>query len=134
MLRLDHVLGRPGRDGTKAPSGDALIEISIRPHPVFRREGANLVMDLPVSAPDAILGGKVEAKTPDGPVTLNVPAGSNSGAMLRLKGRGLAQPGGQRGDLMARVMVMLPDPPDPELTKFAETWRRDRPYSPAKRR
>jgi DnaJ-class molecular chaperone len=125
--------GRPGRDGTPAPAGDVLIEMSIRPHPVFKREGGNLVMDLPVSVPDAVLGGKVEARTPEGPVTLSVPPGSNSGAVLRLKGRGLAQGPGKRGDLLARLVVTLPDAPDAELTSFAEAWRRDRPYSPKRR-
>lgn len=125
---------RAGRDGRSGPSGDALIELSIRPHPVFRREGDNLVMDLPVSVPDAVLGGKVEAQTPEGPVTLRVPAGSNTGSTLRLKGRGLTQADGQRGDLLARVAVTLPEKPDAELTRFAESWRKDRPYSPSKRR
>ncbi|HEX4180181.1 MAG TPA: J domain-containing protein [Caulobacteraceae bacterium] len=122
--------GAPGRAGP----GDALIELSIRPHPVFRREGDSLVMDLPVSVPDAVLGAKVEAPTPDGPVTLTVPRGSNAGSTLRLKGRGLPTPGGgARGDLLARVQIMLPDPPDPELERFAETWRKQRPYSPRKK-
>ena len=121
--------GSPGRAG----AGDALIELAIKPHPVFKREGDHLVMDLPVSAPDAILGGKVEAPTPDGPVTLTVPAGANSGSTLRLKGKGLAEPNGRRGDLLARLVVTLPDVPDPELKAFAETWRAERPYSPKKR-
>jgi DnaJ-class molecular chaperone len=121
--------GAPGRAGP----GDALIEIGIRPHPVFRREGDQLVMDLPVSVPDAVLGGKVQAETPDGPVTLNVPKHSNSGRTLRLKGRGLSDGQGRRGDLLARLVVTLPEPPDPELEKFAETWRTERPYTPRRR-
>jgi DnaJ-class molecular chaperone len=119
--------GAPGRAGP----GDALIELVVRPHPVFRREGDGLVMDLPVSAPDAILGGKVEAPTPEGPVTLTIPKHSNSGAVLRLKGRGLPDPKtGKRGDLLAKLVVMLPDKPDPELERFAETWAKSRPYTP----
>lgn len=125
--------GRPGRDGTKAPNGDALIELSIRPHRVFRREGVNLVMDLPISVPDAVLGGKVEAMTPEGPVTLSVPPGSNSGSTLRLKERGLVHAPGKRGDLLARLVVTLPDASDPQLVQFAETWRRERPYTPRRR-
>ncbi|MDB5455278.1 MAG: molecular chaperone DnaJ [Caulobacter sp.] len=121
--------GAAGRSGP----GDALIELAIKPHPVFKREGDLLVMDLPVSVPDAVLGGKVEAPTPDGPVTLTVPKGSNSGATLRLKGRGLADAKGKRGDLLARLMVTLPDTPDPDLVKFAEAWRKDRPYAPKRR-
>ena len=90
-------------------------------------------MDLPVSVPDAVLGGKVTAPTPDGPVTLSVPKGSNSGQTLRLKGRGLADGQGGRGVLLARLVVTLPDPPDPELEAFAETWRKERPYTPKRR-
>jgi DnaJ-class molecular chaperone len=122
--------GAPGRAGP----GDALIEIGIRPHPVFKREGDQLVMDLPVSVPDAVLGGKVQADTPDGPVSLNVPKGSNSGRTLRLKGRGLSDGQGGRGDLLARLVVTLPDEPDPELQQFAEKWRAERPYTPRLRR
>jgi DnaJ-class molecular chaperone len=122
--------GAPGRAGP----GDALIEILIRPHPIFRREGEQLVMDLPVSVPDAVLGGKVQAETPDGPVSLNVPKGANSGQTLRLKGRGLSDGQGRRGDLLARLVVTLPDTPDPELQAFAEAWRAERPYTPRRRR
>lgn len=121
--------GAPGRGG----AGDALIELALKPHPVFRREGEALVMDLPVSVPDAVLGGKVTAPTPDGPVTLSVPKGANSGQTLRLKGRGLADAQGRRGDLLARLVVTLPDGPDPALEAFAETWRNERPYSPRRK-
>ena len=116
--------GAQGRAGT----GDALIELSFRPHPVFRREGDALVFDLPVSVPDAVLGGRIEAPTPEGPVALSIPKGSNSGATLRLKGKGLADGRGGRGDLLARLVVTLPDVTDPALESFAEEWRRDRPY------
>ena len=128
MLRLKGQ-GAPGRGG----AGDALIELSIRPHAVFRREGDALIMDLPISAPDAILGGKIQAPTPEGAVSLTVPKGSNSGAILRLKGRGLSEGNGRRGDLLARLVVTLPDTPDDELVAFAEAWRRDRPYTPKRR-
>ena len=122
--------GSPGRGGP----GDALIELNIRPHPIYRREGEMLVMDLPISVPDAVLGAKVEAPTPEGPVTLTVPKGANSGQMLRLKGRGLASvQGGPRGDLLARLQVMLPDGPDEALEKFAEKWRKERPYAPRRK-
>ena len=121
--------GNQGRGG----HGDALIELAITPHPVFKREGANLVMDVPISIPDAVLGGKVEAPTPDGAVTLTVPKGANSGQTLRLKGRGLGDGSGKRGDLLARLMVALPDMPDADLEAFAETWRRERPYSPRRK-
>lgn len=121
--------GSPGRSGP----GDAMIDLSIRPHPVFKREGETLVMDLPVSVPDAVLGGKVQAPTPDGAVTLTVPKGANSGQALRLKGKGLSNNLGKRGDLIARIVLMLPETPDPELETFAERWRSERPYSPRRR-
>jgi DnaJ-class molecular chaperone len=122
--------GATDRGGT----GDALIEIGFKPHPIYRREGDLLVMDLPVSVPDAVLGGKVAAPTPDGTVSLTVPKGSNSGATLRLKGRGLPSgKTGQRGDLMARLMITLPETPDAELEHFAEEWRRERPYTPRRK-
>ncbi len=123
--------GAPGRAGP----GDALIELVLRPHSLYRREGDSLVMDLPVSIPDAVLGAKVEAPTPDGPVSLTIPKGSNAGGTLRLKGRGLYDArGGRRGDLLARLVLVLPDKPDAELEHFAEQWRSARPYKPRVRR
>ena len=121
--------GEAGRGG----KGDALIELVIRPHPVFRKEGEQLMMDLPVSIPDAVLGGRVQAPTPDGPVSISVPKGANSGQSLRLKGKGLADGRGGRGDLIARIQLMLPDAPDPQLEAFAARWREDRPYAPRRR-
>ena len=120
--------GAPGRG---AENGDALIELKIEAHPVYRREGADLTMDLPVSVPDAVLGGKVRVPTPEGVVQMTVPKGSNSGQVLRLKGRG-AFAGGKRGDLLAKLVVTLPDDQDDVLVKFAEEWRAKRPYAPGR--
>ncbi len=120
--------GQAGRGG--GPAGDALIELSIKAHPLYRREGADLYMDLPVSLPDAVLGAKVEAPTPDGPVTLTVAKHSNSGVTLRLRGKGaINAETGKRGDLFARLMVTLPEPPDADLEHFAEITRKERPYT-----
>jgi len=121
--------GEAGRGG----KGDALIELLVRPHPVFRKENDQLVMDLPVSIPDAVLGGRVQAPTPDGPVSLTVPKGASSGQSLRLKGKGLADGRGGRGDLIARVQIMLPEAPDAQLEAFAARWRDERPYVPRRR-
>jgi DnaJ-class molecular chaperone len=121
--------GEAGRGG----KGDALIELSIRPHPVFRKENDQLVMDLPVSVPDAVLGGRVQAPTPDGQVSLTVPKGASSGQSLRLKGKGLADGRGGRGDLLARIQIMLPEASDPQLEAFAARWREERPYVPRRR-
>lgn len=124
--------GAPGRNG--GPAGDALIELVVAPHPLYRREGADLHMEVAVSVPDAVLGGKVAVQTPDGTVNLNVPKASNSGQVLRLKGRGAFDARtGKRGDLFARLVVTLPNKPDDELEAFAESWRARRPYSPGAR-
>ena len=90
-------------------------------------------MDLPIAFYDAVLGGKVEAPTPDGPVHVTIPKGANTGARLRLKGRGLSDAKGHRGDLFARLVVVLPDAPDPTLEAFAEEARSKRPYTPKRR-
>ena len=120
--------GAPGRGGQ---AGDALIELKIAPHPVFKRDGADLTMDLAVSVPDAVLGGKIQVPTPEGAVMMTIPKGSNSGKMLRLKGRG-AYAGAKRGDLVARLVVTLPETPDDELIRFATEWRDKRPYKPGR--
>ncbi len=91
-------------------------------------------MDLPVSVPDAVLGAKIQAPTPDGAVALTVPKHSNSGSVLRLKGRGMPNAKtGKRGDLLARLVVSLPETVDAELEHFAEAWRRERPYAPRRK-
>jgi DnaJ-class molecular chaperone len=121
--------GAPGKGGP----GDAFIALVVRPHPIYRREGDNLLMDLPISVYDAVLGGKVQAPTPDGPVSLTIPKNANSGQVLRLKGRGMPGARGRRGDLLARLIVTLPERPDAQLEKFAATWRKERPYTPKRR-
>jgi DnaJ-class molecular chaperone len=117
------------------PPGDALIDISIRPHPTYRREdpaSPDLSMDLPVTVYEAVLGAKVPAPTPDGPVTLTVPRHSSSGRVLKLRGKGAVHPAGGRGDLYAKLAVALPES-DAELEAFAERWKTERPYDPRKR-
>jgi DnaJ-class molecular chaperone len=110
--------GAPGRGG---PAGDALIELRIEPHPLYARDGADLTMDLAVPLVDAVLGGNAPVRTPDGTVNLTVPKGSNSGQVMRLKGRG-AVAGGRRGDLKVKLMVVLPEG-EAELEKLAEKLR-----------
>ncbi|MGV8929603.1 MAG: DnaJ C-terminal domain-containing protein [Brevundimonas sp.] len=116
--------GAPGRG---AEAGDALIELKIARHPVFVRDGADLTIDLPVSLSDAVLGGKIPVRTPEGTVSMTIPKGSSSGKVLRLKGRG-AFAAGKRGDLLARLMIMLPEPEDAALTKVAQAMRDGKPY------
>jgi DnaJ-class molecular chaperone len=113
--------GRPGLNG--GPPGDALIEIEVRPHPVFRRKGDDIHVELPIPLADAVLGGKVSVPTPGGPVTMTVPKWSNTGTVLRLKGKGVPRGGGARGDEFVALKVMLPEKPDPELERLIAEWR-----------
>lgn len=112
--------GRTGSNG--GPPGDALIELSVRPHPLFRREGDDIHIEHGIALRDAVLGGKVEVPTPSGSVTMTVPKWSNSGTRLRLKGRGVPRRGGA-GDEYVTLRIMLPERPDPELEKFMAQWR-----------
>jgi curved DNA-binding protein len=107
--------GKGGEGLGGGPSGDLNARIRVRPHRVFRREGRDVSFDLPLSVREATLGAQVKVPTLDGRVTLNVPAGTDSGARLRLRGKGVANPGGGApGDLFAVVQIRVPRdlPPD----------------------
>jgi len=124
VLRLKNQGGAGVQGG---PSGDALVELNVRPHAFFRREGQDIHMDLPISLTEAVEGARVQAPTASGPVTLTIPAGSNTGKTLRLKGKGVA---GQ-GDQFVRLQVVLPEAPDEELKKFLRKWP-GRDYVPSR--
>ena len=113
--------GLPGVGG--GPPGDALIEITVRPHRTFTRDLDDIRMELPISLRTAVLGGKVEVPTPDGSVSMTVPKWSNSGSTLRLKGKGVRRRDGSRGDEYVKLRVMLPATPDPELEQFMGQWQ-----------
>lgn len=110
--------GHPGRHG--GPPGDLLLRIRLRPHPLVRVEGRDLTLDLPVTVPEAAAGAEVELPTFDGRVLLRVPPGTQSGARVRLRGRGLPDPkGGPRGDLYVVFKLVLPEASE-KLTKAAK--------------
>lgn len=117
--------GNPGLNGGEA--GDAFVEIAVEPHPFFKREGNDIHVELPVTLPEAVLGGKVVVPTIDGKVTVTVPPGSNSGSVLRLKGKGVPH-GKERGDQFVKLRVTLPDKPDPELEAFIRRWAESHAY------
>src|SRR6185312_3325289 len=114
--------GMPGPGGS---AGDALITVTIAPHQLFERDGANLRLELPITLYEAVLGGKVRVPTLDGAVELAIPAGTSSGRTFRVKGKGL--PG---GDLYATVRIVLPEGSDTELDELMKKWRDGKPYDP----
>ena len=118
VLRLR---GKGARSPGEGEAGDALVEISIRPHPFFTRHGDNIHLDLPVTFTEAVLGAEIRTPTPTGPVMLRAPRGSNTGTVLRLKGKGVSRNGG-RGDLLVKLKIMAPTEPDPALEAFLAGW------------
>lgn len=121
--------GGPGQGG---PAGDVLLTVKVASHPWLVRDGNDLRMDLPVSLSEAVLGGKANVPTLTGSVSLTIPAGSNTGTSLRLKGKGIPAHGGQpAGDLYLRLIITLPDKPDGQLKEFAESWKSE--YDPRAR-
>jgi DnaJ-class molecular chaperone len=113
-------LAGKGEQGPGGP-GDAIVTISIAPHPFYRRDGNDIRLDLPVTLKEAVLGGKVKVPTPDGPIMLTIPRGSSSGKVLRIKGRGFTGKSGKRGDQLVSLEVDLPSG-DEELQAFVERW------------
>src|SRR5260370_8799913 len=107
----------------EGPPGDALIEISVLPHPYFSRKGDDIYLDLPISLKEAVLGAKIKVPTPSGTVTVAVPKWSNTGRVLRLKGRGVPRPDGSKGDQYATLRLVLPQKPDPKLETFIAQWQ-----------
>jgi DnaJ-class molecular chaperone len=112
--------GRPAA-GEGSP-GDALIEISVLPHPYFVRKGDDIYLDLPISLKEAVLGAKIKVPSPSGTVTAAVPKWSSTGRVLRLKGRGVPRSDGSKGDQYVTLKLVLPQKPDPQLEKFVAQW------------
>ncbi len=120
--------GGPGIGGGEP--GDALIEIKIAPHPLFRRDGDDIRLDLPVTLDEAVLGGRIAVPTPTGAVTMSVPANSNTGSVLRLRGKGVKRADGSFGDEYVTLKVVLPAGGDPALAEFLRGWAPEHRYDP----
>jgi len=111
--------------------GDALITLSVAPHPEFTPSDDDILSDLSISIDEAVLGGKVKVKTLSGAVNVTVPPGANSGQVLRLKGRGLkAKTGGRKGDQLVKLRIVTPPKIDSDLKEFMEKWRTEHAYDP----
>ncbi len=131
-LRLKNQ-GLPGFGGGTA--GDALVDIDVTPDPMFRREETDILLEVPVTLPEAILGAKIEVPTIDGPVSVTVPSGSNTGTILRLKGKGMPlAKSEQRGDQYVTLKVMLPRDQDEDLIEFVKNWASEHPYEAYRKR
>lgn len=122
--------GQPSPFG--GPSGDAIVTVHIARHPLFRVEGHDLRLDLPITLYEAVLGAKVNVPTLENPVELGVPAGSTGTRTLRLRGKGLPDGKAGRGDLLVALRVVLPDDAKAELESVARTLAEKHPYDPRK--
>lgn len=121
--------GQPGLgDGG---SGDALIIISVRPDAKFKRLKNDILLDVPISLPEAVLGGRIQIPTVSGSVSMSVPKGTSTGTTLRLKGKGV-QTKASTGDQLVTLKVVLPETIDNELETFMTTWQETHAYDPRK--
>jgi DnaJ-class molecular chaperone len=120
--------------GLGGGAGDAYVPVQVQQDPMFEREGSDIHVTVPVTLDEAVLGGKIRVPTVDGPVSVTVPPGSNSGSRLRLKGKGVARSqGGSRGDQIVHLEVVLPERPDDELRSFLQGWALRHPYDVRKK-
>jgi DnaJ-class molecular chaperone len=121
--------GLPGASG--ADPGDILVEIHVKPHRVFRREGNDIHSTLPITVGEAMGGAKLAVDTVTGTVNLAIPKGSNTGTKLRLRGKGVPSKDGP-GDHFIDLLVVLPHDPDDELVTAVVDWEAKHPYDPRK--
>ncbi len=119
--------GHAGQNG--GPAGDAMIEVKVASHPVFSRNDLDIEVNLPITLYEATLGGKVEVPTLHGIVGVKIPAGTNSGKVLRLKGRGVEK-AGKKGDQLVKLQIHLPEIIDPKLEAFMQDMKETAPYDP----
>jgi DnaJ-class molecular chaperone len=122
--------GKGGAGLGDAPPGDALVKIEVRPHPFFSRKDDDIHLELPISLPEAVLGGKLDVPTPTGSVRMTVPKGANTGTVLRLKGKGVKRGDGSSGDEYVTLKLVLPEQADPEIEEFAKRWQAGQAHNP----
>ena len=121
--------GMPGAEGQ--PAGDAIVELDVQPHDVFKRDGHDVRIDLPITLNEAVLGGSVRTPTIGGAVMLKITPGSTTGKVMRLRGRGLLdRRTGKRGDQLVTLQVALPEEPDEKLKAFLQEWETGKAQDP----
>jgi DnaJ-class molecular chaperone len=120
--------GLPGSDGK---TGDAYVEVSVRPHANFKREGQDILSTLPVTLGEALNGARVRVDTVDGAVDVTVPKGVKDGAQLRLRGKGVPRGKGDgRGDQLVKIHIVPPEGADDALAQFMAEWEKTHPQHP----
>lgn len=127
-LRDGHVLRLKGQGHAgfgDGPSGDALVEVTVAPHPLFRREGDDIIIALPVTIHEAVLGATLEVPTIKGRVRVTIPPNSGTGTRLRLRGRGI-----RHGHQFVELSVVLPAREEPALSAFLREWKPEHPSNP----
>ena len=117
--------GQGGAGTNGGPAGDVFVEITVEPHALFTRRDHDILMTLPVTLPEAVLGATVTVPTVQGLVSLKIPKGSNTDTVLRLRGKGL----GGDGDQLVTLKIVLPSAKDTELTDFVEQWSKRHSYA-----
>ena len=123
--------GAPGLRGGE--NGDALVEIHIRPHPKFKRLGNDILLELPITIDEAVLGGKIEVATISGRVALQIPKSTSSGRIFRLKGKGVrSATDGSVGDQLVTIRIVMPENVDESLSYFMAEWRQRNRYDPGR--
>jgi curved DNA-binding protein len=123
--------GRGAAGMAGGPPGDLLVRIRLLPDPLVTISGDDLITELPIYPWEAVLGTQSEVGTPEGRVSVKVPAGSQGGQSLRLRGKGLPRPGGERGDLLVRLKIIVPPSPGPEERRHFEELARLRGKAPS---
>jgi DnaJ-class molecular chaperone len=123
--------GKGGEGIGGGPAGDALVTVGVLPHHFFLREGEDILVELPITLDEAVLGAKVEVPTIDGRVALTVPKGASSGQVLRLRGKGVRR-ADRRGDQLVTLKIVAPPAVDDELESFFRRWREGHAYDPRK--
>ena len=114
-----------GEASPKGTPGDLYVKVHIEKHPVFRRDGVNLIMDLPIKLTDSLLGATYEIETLDGKSNLKIPEGIVSGEILKIKDRGVPMRGNKRGDLAVRVTIKTPTKLSKKARLAAETLKEE---------
>lgn len=110
------------------PAGDMYFELKVLPHPRFRRDGEDIAMNLSITLAEAVQGAKITVPVLEGQVALNIPKGANTGAKLRIRGKGIPHRDGSRSDVIVELAVTLPPDIDSELAAFIARWAPAHPY------